>query len=158
MTFVPRVPKLRSRRPGDRAVAEVEAEAAVRVSDEVEHSEAVLLARPPKAATELLKKHRCALRRAKKENGIDFRYVDTLIEEVDGEETVHIAAPLSGCSPSWTFTRPSERSSSRLRPNGVRTKGATREPPPKRSIRTSFSLARPMGRFPDIRKLPVAPG
>ena len=59
--------------------------------DEVEHRADRLSHQSTQASPKLLQKKRRAIRRAKQQERVHGRYVDALIEEVDGEE--HIDAP-----------------------------------------------------------------
>jgi hypothetical protein len=61
----------------------------------------------PKSAPELLKKYKRTLRRSEKEQSVDFRELDTVVEQVHGEERPN--APRTQRSSSTTrrpaFTR-----------------------------------------------------
>lgn len=82
---------LAARGTGERPIAQVEAEIAMSVANEVEHRQAVLVAAPSQTAAELLKKDERALGRPEKEDRVDLRHVDAFIEDVDREEAVDLA-------------------------------------------------------------------
>ena len=73
--------------------AQIETEAAVRASDEVQHGQAGLALRAPEAATKLLEKHERALGRTQEEDGVDLGYVNPFVEEVDAKDYVQLAIP-----------------------------------------------------------------
>ena len=69
----------------------VEAELLAVVADEVEHGQDRLVAGAPQAAAELLEEDGRALGGPEEEDGVDVGEVETLVEEVGGEEDVHPA-------------------------------------------------------------------
>src|SRR3954451_3353447 len=75
-----------SRGPRDSAIAQVEAELPMRLADEIQYRHAIFSLVTPKSAPELLNKHERTLRRSQKEQRVDFREIDPLIEQVHGEE------------------------------------------------------------------------
>jgi hypothetical protein len=78
-----------SRRPCDGAIAKVEAELPMRLADEVQDRHAIFSLMAPQPAAELLEKHERAFRRPKKEQRIDLREIDPLVEQVYREEYPH---------------------------------------------------------------------
>ena len=87
--------------PGEGAVANVEAELAAMLTDEVERRQHRLAPRAAQTAAELLQEDRRALRRAEEQHRVDLREVEALVEEVGGEEAVHLAVSplLQGTGP-----------------------------------------------------------
>ena len=69
----------------------VEAELLVLIADEVEDGQHVFASALAEPASELLEEDRCALGRAQHQHDIDGRDVDALVEEVDGEQDLHVA-------------------------------------------------------------------
>jgi len=76
------------------AVAQVEAEAAVLLADEIEHGEAALagVGRQTQASAQLLQEHHRALGGTQQQHGVDRRKVETFVEQVDGEEDLRVAS------------------------------------------------------------------
>ncbi len=58
----------------------------MRLADKVEHRETIFFRRVTQTATELLQKNCQTIGRAKKENGVNFRYIEALVEYITGEE------------------------------------------------------------------------
>ena len=77
-------------------VAEVEAELLALVADEVEHGQHVLAFGAAQAAAELLEEDRGALGGAQHEHDVDGGDVDALVEQVDGEQHLHLAVSQIG--------------------------------------------------------------
>ena len=75
----------------DRAESTIEAELPVHVPNKVEGGEALLAFGQPQAAAELLEKDGGAFGGPEEEDGIDLRYVDALVEQIDGEDNVDFA-------------------------------------------------------------------
>ena len=91
-----------SRRAGDRAIAEIEAELPMRLTDEVQHRHAVLAFEPAEAAPELLHEDQRALGRTQEQQCVDFGKVHAFVEEVHGEERASVPfcsrrAPCGAC-------------------------------------------------------------
>jgi hypothetical protein len=76
---------------GERPKSQIETEVPVCLADEIEDGQAVLVLRAPEPPAQLLKEDRCALRRPKKQDGIDLGKVDALVEQVYREEDVYLA-------------------------------------------------------------------
>ena len=76
-------------------VANVVAILAPHLADEVEHRQHSLPFRPPQPPPELLEKHGRTLGRSEHEHGVDLGEVDTLVEEIDGEDGPKLPSPQS---------------------------------------------------------------
>jgi len=70
---------------------QVVAEFAAALTDEIEHGEAFVLTGAAQSATELLEIHDVTLSRTEKEDAVDFRDIDALVEDIDDEEKVETA-------------------------------------------------------------------
>src|SRR5215217_258211 len=77
--------------PGQGAVAEIEPELRVLAADEVEHGQAWLVVGQAQPPAQLLKEDGGALGGTQEQHRVDGGDVDTLVEQVDGEEYPHLA-------------------------------------------------------------------
>jgi hypothetical protein len=81
--------------PGKGAVAEIEPELRVLAADEVEHGQAWLLVGQAQPPAQLLKEDGGALGGTQEQDRVDGGDVDTLVEQVDGEEYPYLAVAKS---------------------------------------------------------------
>jgi hypothetical protein len=83
--------QLRTGTSGQRAVANVPAEAPVVLSHEVEHGQAGLAGGAAQAPAQLLQEDGGALGGAQEQHGVDLGHVDALVEQVDREDGVDLS-------------------------------------------------------------------